>query len=254
MSEPIPSLADAAPPATSQTAAPKNSQFQGAPRPWTRWQRFQIWLAAHLGYWLVWLIGRTLRFESQGDENLEAIYRVGHRVIFTFWHNRIFGATWYWRRRGIVVMSSQNFDAEYVARFIQMHGYGVARGSSSRGGMKALIEMARCLKRGMDVAFTIDGPRGPRYQAKIGPVLLARKTGDAIFCFHISYEKKWVIRGSWDQFQIPKPFSRALIIKAPPIYVPADADKADVQGKHAEMQQLLEKIRDEGDAVWERKS
>jgi lysophospholipid acyltransferase (LPLAT)-like uncharacterized protein len=228
----------------------KNLQFEDAPRQWSRWQRFQIWLAAHLGYAFIYLIGRTLRFESRGDENLEAIYRVGHRAIFVFWHNRIFGATWYYRQRGIVVMTSQNFDGEYIARFIEMHGYGAARGSSSRGGMKALLEMANCLEKGADVGFTIDGPRGPRYEAKKGPVLLARKTGDAIFCFHISYQKKWVIRGSWDHFQIPKPFSRALILKAPPIYVDAAADEAMVQAKHVEMQKLLDRLREEGDSYW----
>lgn len=240
-------------PLQNKNALKKSSQYHDEPRVWSLWQRLQIWLAAHVGYWFIRWVGCTLRFESRGDENLEAIYRAGHRAIFTFWHNRIFGATWYWRKRGIVVMTSQNFDGEYIAHFIQRHGYGAARGSSSRGGLKALVEMARCLKNGSDVAFTIDGPSGPRYQAKVGPVLLARKTGDAIFCFHISYEKKWVIRGSWDQFQIPKPFSRALIIKAPPLYVDVDADESAVQKKHAEMQQLLEKIRDEGDAYWEKR-
>jgi lysophospholipid acyltransferase (LPLAT)-like uncharacterized protein len=229
----------------------KPLHYEDAPRVWTRWQRLQIWLAAHVGYWLIAVVDRTLRYESRGDENLEAIYRSGHRAIFTFWHNRIFAGTWYFRRRGIVVMTSQNFDGEYIARFIQMHGYGAARGSSSRGGLKALLEMAQLLKQGVDVGFTVDGPRGPLYQAKIGPVLLARDTAAAIFCFHVSCEKKWVIRGSWDQFQIPKPFSRVLVIKAPAIYVRPDADKAEVQRKHAEMQKLLETIRDEGDAYWE---
>jgi len=233
-----------------RAAARNNLQFEDAPRKWSRWQRFQIWLAAHLGYAFIYLIGRTLRFESRGDENLEEIYRAGHRAIFTFWHNRIFGATWYYRQRGIVVMTSQNFDGEYIARFIEMHGYGAARGSSSRGGMKALLEMANCLEKGADVGFTIDGPRGPRYEAKRGPVLLARKTGDAIFCFHISYQRKWVLRGSWDHFQVPKPFSRALIIKAPPIYVGAAADEAMVQAKHVEMQKLLDRLREEGDSYW----
>lgn len=231
-------------------AAKQPPPFRGCARVWTRWQRFQIWVAAHVGYWFIELIGRTLRFESRGDENLEAIYRAGHRAIFVFWHNRIFGATWYYRRRGIVVMTSQNFDGEYIARFITMHGYGTARGSSSRGGMRALAEMARCLRQGSDVGFTIDGPRGPRYQAKMGPLLLARKTGDAIFCFHVSYEKKWILRNSWDHFEIPKPFSRALIIKAPPIYVESAADEATVRQKHQEMQRLLDRIRGEGDSFW----
>src|SRR5262249_26984 len=145
---------------------------------------------AQLAAWLVGLVGRTLRWESQGDKYLEAIYQQDKRAIFTFWHGRIFPATYYWRKRGIVVMTSQNFDGEYIARCIEKHGYGVTRGCSCRGGLKGLAEMAHCLRNGSDVAFTVDGPRGPRYKVKPGPVLLARRTGDAIFCFHISLERK----------------------------------------------------------------
>jgi len=250
MSGPVTKSDDLKLPSGEKGSAKRSLHYQETPRVWNRWQRIQLWLAAHLGFWLIGLIGRTLRFQSQGDENLQTIYRTGHRAIFTFWHNRIFGATWYFRKRGIVVMTSQNFDGEYIARFIEMLGYGAARGSSSRGGLKALVQMANCLEQGLDVGFTIDGPRGPRYQAKIGPVLLARKTGHSIFCFHVSYERKWVLRGSWDHFQIPKPFSRALLIQAPPIYVDMNADQTTVERKHAEMQQLLEKIRDEGDSHW----
>jgi lysophospholipid acyltransferase (LPLAT)-like uncharacterized protein len=236
---------------SGEGVAKQNLQLHKPPGKWSGWQRFQIGAASYAGYALIGLIGRTLRFESRGDENLEAIYKAGHRAIFTFWHNRIFGATWYYRGRGIVVMTSQNFDGEYIARFIKMLGYDAARGSSSRGGMRALVEMARCLRKGTDVGFTIDGPRGPRYEAKMGPVLLARKTGDAIFCFHVSYEKRWVVNGSWDHFQIPKPFSRVLIINAPPLYIDATADEATMRRKHQEMQQLLDKLREEGDAYWD---
>ena len=141
---------------------------------------------------------------------------------------RIFPATYYWRRRGIVVMTSQNFDGEYIARCIQKHGYGAARGSSSRGGLKALAEMAQCLRRGLDVGFTVDGPRGPRYEAKPGPVLLARRTGAAVFCFHISLQRK-IQLNNWDQTQIPFPFSRALVLKAPPIYVFRSASEDELR-------------------------
>ena len=105
-------------------------------------------------------------------------------------HGRIFPATYYWRNRGIVVMTSKNHDGEAIAQCIQRFGYGAARGSSSRGGLRALAEMIRFVRNGRDTAFTIDGPRGPRYVAKQGPVLLALKTGAAIFCFQISMQHK----------------------------------------------------------------
>jgi lysophospholipid acyltransferase (LPLAT)-like uncharacterized protein len=223
--------------------------YWSEPRRFSVWQRAQIALISQLAAWLIALLGRTLRWQSEGDEHLEQIYREGKRAIFTFWHGQIFPATYYWRGRGIAVMTSQNFDGEYIARCIQKHGYGVARGSSSRGGLKALAEMAHCLRRGGDVAFTVDGPRGPRYEAKPGPVLLAKKTGDAIFCFHIALESKIRLK-NWDRTQIPLPFSRALVLKAAPIYVPRNSSEQELKIKIAETQQVLDELRERGDAYW----
>src|SRR5439155_4703342 len=226
-----------------------NIAYWSGPRRFSPWQRIQALLIAEISAWLIRLIGRSLRWESRGDENLESVYGAGKRAIFAFWHGRIFPATWYWRKRGIVVMTSQNFDGEYIARCIRKHGYGVARGSSSRGGLKALAEIARSLRRGVDVAFTVDGPRGPRYVAKMGPVLLAKRTGDPIFCFHISLQNKLQLN-NWDQSQIPLPFSRALVLKSPPIYVSREADEEQIKEKVREMQAVLDQLREEGDAYW----
>src|SRR5215471_13390550 len=190
-----------------------------------------------------------MRWESLGDSYLDDIYKTGNRAIFTFWHGRIFPATYYWRRRGIVVMTSMNRDGEAIAQCIQRFGYGAARGSSSRGGFRALVEMARMIRAGHDTAFTIDGPRGPRYVAKQGPVLLAMKTGSAIFCFHISMERKIQLK-SWDQFQIPLPFTRALVLKAEPIWVPKNASEPQLRALHEQMQETLDKLRIEGDGRW----
>jgi lysophospholipid acyltransferase (LPLAT)-like uncharacterized protein len=231
----------------------RGAAYWNSPRRFSFWQRVQIFVISQLSAVLVYLLGCSLRWESQGDENLDSIYLVGKRAIFTFWHESIFSATWYWRRRGIVVMTSQNFDGEYIARCIRRHGYGAARGSSSRGGLKALAEMAKSLRQGTDVAFTIDGPRGPRHMAKIGPLLLAKRTGDAVFCFYISLQRK-IQLNNWDHSQIPLPFSRALILKAPPIYVPRNADEVQMKEKLQEMQETLDRMREEGEAHWRAKN
>jgi lysophospholipid acyltransferase (LPLAT)-like uncharacterized protein len=220
-------------------------------RPLSRWQRVWIAVVARVGAWMVGWIGRTLRWESRGDEHLEQIYRSGKRAIFTTWHGGIFPATWYWRDRGIVVMTSQNVDGEYIARIIESLGYGAARGSSSRGGMKALVEMSRKLRQGNDVGFTVDGPRGPRFSAKIGPVLLARRTAAAIFCFHVALQRK-IELDNWDRSQIPLPFSRALILKAAPIYVSPRADEEEIQRKHREMQDVLDRLRSQAEGHWKK--
>jgi lysophospholipid acyltransferase (LPLAT)-like uncharacterized protein len=213
----------------------------------TRGQRFKARLIGWAGYFAISLINRTVRWRSEGDEHLEAIYRSGHRAIFTFWHGRIFPATYYWRNRGIVVMTSMNLDGEAIAQCIQRFGYGAARGSSSRGGLRALAQLSRDIQNGKDAAFTIDGPRGPRYVAKQGPVLLAFKSGAAILCFHISMKRRIQLR-SWDEFQIPLPFTTAIVLKAPPIWVPPNANEEQLRKLHEEMQKVLDELRIRGDA------
>ena len=97
---------------------------------------------------------------------------------------------------------------------------------------------------GRRAAFTIDGPRGPRYVAKPGPVILARKTGVPIYPFHIGVDEAWTLEKTWDQFQVPQPFSRAVFVGGPFIWVPADADASAIEEKHSEMQRALERVRD----------
>jgi lysophospholipid acyltransferase (LPLAT)-like uncharacterized protein len=215
----------------------------------TRWDRFKAWWIGWIGFFVISAIGRTVRWQSTGDSHLDAIYKTGNRAIFTFWHGRIFPATYYWRNRGIVVMTSMNRDGEAIAQCIQRFGYGAARGSSSRGGFRALAEMAREIRKGRDAGFTIDGPRGPRYIAKQGPVLLAFKTGAAIFCFHISMRRKIQLK-SWDEFQIPIPFTRAIVLEAAPIWAPPDASEERLRDLHQQMQDTLDDLRKKGDSWW----
>ncbi len=212
--------------------------------PLTRWQRIQIPLIAWAGYWLVRSLGPTLRFEVLGWQHAERAHAARRRIILAFWHRSIFGAMWHFRHRGIVVMNSTNFDGQWTRRVIERLGYGTAQGSSTRGGLRGLAVMAQRLEQGLDVAFTIDGPRGPRYVAKPGPVMLARRTGCPIQVFHVGLESAYTLEKTWDLFQIPYPFSRAVIVFAPLIEVPADADRELMEQKHAEMQSALERVRD----------
>jgi lysophospholipid acyltransferase (LPLAT)-like uncharacterized protein len=207
------------------------------------------WFIGWIGYIVISIIGRTIRWESEGDSHLEDIHKSGHPAIFAFWHGRIFGATYYFRRRGIVVMTSLNRDGDAIAQCIRRLGYGTARGSSSRGGRRALSEMAQAIRQGYDCGFSIDGPRGPRYVAKLGPLLLALKTGSPIFCFHVSMKHK-VQLNSWDAFQIPLPFTRAVVLQAPAIWVPPDASKTHLRDLHQQVQAILDKLRNDGDSRW----
>ncbi len=209
-------------------------------------QRLAIRAADWAFFLLIKLIGSTLRFETEGWEHFETIERNGKKPIYAFWHNRIFPGTYFFRDRGIVVLTSQSFDGEYIARFIQRLGYGAIRGSSSRGGAGALVEMIRHMRRGLPMAFTVDGPRGPRYEAKTGAVLLAKKTGHPIMPFVVEAKKYWTVR-SWDKLQIPKPFSRTNIIIAKPLYVPANADNDEIEHVRSELQKSLDELVGRGE-------
>src|SRR5947199_4215893 len=209
-----------------------------------------LWLirAADLPFFIfIKVIGRTVKFEIVGWENWEAASRDGKIPIYTFWHNRVFLSTYFWQRRAIVVMTSRSFDGEYIARFIQRFGYGAARGSSTRGATGAVVEMVRLMRAGCPTAFTIDGPKGPRYVAKMGAVLLAKKTGNPILPFTITARRFWEAKKSWDGFQTPKPFTRARVDIARPIYVPSDATDEVLEAKRDELQGALDQINQQGE-------
>jgi lysophospholipid acyltransferase (LPLAT)-like uncharacterized protein len=203
--------------------------------------RLLIRIADLVFYLLINLIGLTARFEVIGWENHEQIEKSGGLPIYVFWHDRIFLTTYWWRKRRIIVMTSRSFDGEYIARFIQRFGYGAVRGSSTRGGAGAVVEMARLMRAGCTTAFTIDGPKGPRYIAKMGAVLLAKKSGQPILPVTMALKSYWTTP-SWDFFQIPKPFTRARVYVAAPIYVPPDADEKTLAAKRDELQEVLDHL------------
>ena len=201
-------------------------------------QRLIIRVAGVFGYVLVRMLGSTIRFQTTGWENFEAIEQAGKLPIYSFWHNRIISGTYFFRDRGIIVLSSSSFDSEYTARCIQRLGFGIIKGSSTRGGIQALVGMIRMMKQGFAMAFTIDGPKGPRYKAKAGPVVLAKKTGNPLMPFVIECERFWTLK-SWDRLQIPKPFTKANLIIGKPIYVDANARDEELEEKRIELQSSL---------------
>lgn len=202
--------------------------------------------AADLAFYLaISTIGRTLRWDVIGQEHLDT---AGSVPIYCLWHDRIFAGTYFLRDRGIVVITSQSRDGEYIARFLKRFGFGTIRGSSTRGGVRALVEMIREMRRGSPMAFTVDGPRGPRYEAKKGAVILAKKTANPMIAFSVECDRHWTVK-SWDRLQIPVPFSRAKFILDAPIYVSADADEAEIEEKRNELQRSLNRLVAVGDAT-----
>jgi lysophospholipid acyltransferase (LPLAT)-like uncharacterized protein len=202
-------------------------------------RRLQVAAISGVGAPLIGALGRTLRWRVEGREHFEGVLASGRQPIMAFWHGRIIlPGTLYFRDRGIVVITSENFDGEWIARIIEQFGYGTARGSSSRGGVKALVQLKRDMQAGKPAAFTLDGPRGPARVAQPGAVWLAKATGNPIVPFHMEAARHWTM-ASWDATQIPKPFSDVIVAIGEPLWVPADATDPQVEEKRLELEARL---------------
>jgi lysophospholipid acyltransferase (LPLAT)-like uncharacterized protein len=199
-------------------------------------QRAQIAAISGLGYPLLATLGATYTFRVDGLEHLQAAESLG-QPIYSFWHGRILPGTIYFKRRGIVVITSENFDGEWIARIITKFGYGTARGSSSRGARKALLQMVRDVRQ-RPVAFTLDGPRGPARVAQPGAVWLSKVTSNPIIPFHLEANRYWTMK-SWDRTQIPKPFATVALAFAPPIQVLSSADEAELGAASRRLEDVL---------------
>jgi hypothetical protein len=186
-------------------------------------KRLQARLISIAGYRLIAALGSTLRWRTEGLEHFDAIVASGRQPIMAFWHGRILPAAYYFRGRGIVVITSENFDGEWIAGIIERFGFGTARGSTSRGGRRALLQLTREIAAGKPAGFTIDGPRGPARAAQPGAVWLAKATGSPVLPFHLEASRHWTLN-SWDRTQIPKPFATVAIAMGAPMEVAADAD------------------------------
>jgi lysophospholipid acyltransferase (LPLAT)-like uncharacterized protein len=194
-------------------------------------------------YPLIAGLGRTLRWRVEGLEHLEAIERSGRQPIMVFWHGRILPATWFFRNRGIVVITSENFDGEWIARIIERFGYGTARGSTTRGGRKALLQLRRNLAAGRAAGFTLDGPRGPARRAQPGAVWLAGATGNPLLPFHIEASRHWTAK-SWDRTQVPRPFATTALAVGEPIEVPEVPDEETIEGKRLALEAALHRLEE----------
>jgi lysophospholipid acyltransferase (LPLAT)-like uncharacterized protein len=201
-------------------------------------KRVEAAAIAAVGYRLVQLLGSTLRWKTEGLEHFDAIVAAGHQPVMAFWHGRILPATYYYRRRGIVVITSENFDGEWIAGVIERFGYGTARGSTSRGGRRALLQLVRDMAAGKPAGFTLDGPRGPARVAQPGAVWLAKATGNPVLPFHLEASRHWTMN-SWDRTQIPKPFSTVAIAMGEPFHVDADTDDAGLERARINLEERL---------------
>lgn len=215
--------------------APDDAARPAWQRSWRR--RAEVAAIAGLGAPLLGVLGRTLHLETVGREHLDALDARGERYIVALWHGHILPGMYFFRDRGIVVVTSENFDGEWIARIIRRFGYGAARGSSSRGGARALRSLLRSIAH-QPAAFTVDGPRGPRGVAQPGVVWLARATGHPILPIHAAADRHWTMK-SWDRTHIPKPGARVVVAIGAPMRVARETDEAGLETARVALEQAL---------------
>lgn len=205
-------------------------------------QRIALLLVPPLTALVLAAIGVTLRFRVIAEEGAVPATPPA-KGIFCFWHRCTLPCGWYFRKFRCSILISQSFDGELIARTLGLLGYNSVRGSSSRGGFAGLLSLRDVLASGQPVVFTADGPRGPIYQTKIGPVKLAQMTGESMSSFYLLPERAWVLK-SWDRFMIPKPFSRVAVSWARAVAAPLeDADAAALEAVRVELNDALERAR-----------
>lgn len=228
---------------------PKAAAVESEPKPlearFSLKQRIALRVVPPLLHAVLLVFGRTLRFEHSwdGDSPLPpGTDQPPPGSIVPFWHGCLLSAAYYFRGRDAVVMSSSSFDGELSARVLNRLGYRTIRGSSTRGAVRALFGMRDQAARGAFTIFTADGPKGPRFVAKPGPLLVARSTQRPIYCFYFAPRRAWQL-DSWDRLLIPKPFTKVHLRWSKRLDLPAGATSEEMKTFHGQMQMMLEDVR-----------
>jgi hypothetical protein len=211
-----------------------------ADRPATTLRRWRTALAARVGAVVVGWLGRTWRVQLDGEDVLGEVKRAGGAAVLALWHGELLPLVWYHRGRDIAALISTHADGELIARIVQSLGYRPIRGSSSRGGTRALLDAVRELTGGRDVAFTTDGPRGPRRVSAPGAGVAAARAGVPVVGMGCCVDRAWRLR-SWDRFVVPKPFAR-IVVRYTPALVAGGAAPADGERLTPLIDQALMKV------------
>ncbi len=212
-------------------------------------EKFYLFLISLLGPLLILLLGKSLKIEWVGAENLNEIRERKGKVLYALWHGRMLILVYTHRRQKNQVLSSRHRDGEIIARILKNLGFGTVRGSTTHGGYEAILQMANKVKEGYDIAITPDGPKGPAFQVQPGAVVIAQKSGVPIIPITNSAQRKWILR-SWDRFIIPKPFSKAVIFIGKPIYVTAELSPEDLDLKSRELEESLNLLTEKADSYF----
>lgn len=205
-------------------------------------RRVRVALISAFGGFVLRLLGWTWRVRREGGATFDAMLARKEPFIIVFWHGEIVPVTWVHRNRGFAPLISRHADGEIIARIVEGLGYRTVRGSTSRGGVRALLETAQRVREGITVGFTPDGPRGPRHVFAPGALIVAQRTGRPIVALGATASRAWRLR-SWDRHLVPKPFATVTIRYSEPQFVTADQAR-DATREQARFEALLASLAD----------
>lgn len=177
---------------------------------------------------LIRALASTWRIEVRNGHHLQSLRDAGKPFIFALWHGQLLPLLWHHRRQRISLVISEHRDGERIAQVARGLGYELVRGSSTRGGGRALIQLSRVLQAGKEAAITPDGPKGPARSVAQGVLIAAQRSGAAILPIAASADRAWRA-SSWDSFLIPKPFARVTVAYSAPLSIADTTTDAALQ-------------------------
>ena len=207
-------------------------------------QRIVLAIVPRLVWALLRIVGSTWRYEVIAEDGVTPVV-YGQKTggeIYCFWHQCVLPCAVYFRHTNAVILISRSFDGELITRTLRLFGFDAVRGSSSRAGREGLLGLKRVIERGVPAIFTADGPRGPIYETKMGPIKLAQLTGAPIGAFHLEPERAWVVN-SWDRFLIPRPFTRIVASWVRYTHMATDLGDEELEQARLELNAAIERAR-----------
>jgi lysophospholipid acyltransferase (LPLAT)-like uncharacterized protein len=210
------------------------------------------WFGPWLAYWIIKILGRTIRFETVDPEIPGAFWEKGTHAIGVCWHGRMLMMPWGYKGKRLSFLVSTHRDGQMVGRALERFGFHAILGSTTRGGFSAFKNMVKAIQNGSDIGLTPDGPRGPRYRVQIGVIELAKLTGIPLVPLTFSASKKKVLK-TWDHFLLPYPFSRGVFIWGEPIHVDPRGDRAHLEEKRIFLERTLNELTKKADHYFDSK-
>jgi lysophospholipid acyltransferase (LPLAT)-like uncharacterized protein len=215
-------------------------------------RKILVWLLPLIVVWFQRLIGLTSRFQILKNEQYEELFKNKKPYIYSIWHTNVLYSPYLHRNKNVAVLISESKDGDYINEVVHRFGNTSVRGSSSKGGSKALKSVIQHLKKGLPAAFTPDGPRGPAFIVQPGIIAAAQVTQVPIVPFHYECSKQWILERAWDKHRVPKPFTTFVVSYGEPILVPRELNEVEFEKMRLKVEEAMLQNRDRAIQVAEK--